>query len=620
MIIVYIGIKLIGGIVPKAVLDKHIVSFKKVLAMKLNAEEFVQFFGLSIAAVCALYLLGNYSARGKPEEGERNASLAVVAIGNGCLIVNAVWKMVVIRKELKAGEDEAALNNSGADETHSSTPSTTVYLTEGHTFWSFLAVLATTFSSLTFIASIATKTDSLFWIFLMFFPLVFIFYICSLAGQPRRRSPQHMWRIRLHVASFIWPIVMASLVYLVENNHDEDLERFLVGNLFTDGFQVCFSVLFLTFMATRCIQEKGGNFLGGQTLEDGFNKCKKSIMGAFYLASFLVLWWLVRVVDGSLRSEWRKELSLSVTKIATMNVSFRRSAQGLLTLVTGVCGIFLFSEMSAERETDVEEEFEDWGFMLVVGNIGLCTSIVSLLSEIYSVLKAMRRKSKISGDDDNQANRSERSGTDNELVQECSWVFVAEAKLGRKELSEFICQDLLLKGTGAIVPMVFFASETLTCITNQTDESMETCYNTAVAGIMLSGFMAVLTVISIIHKMMPRRVQKATAWEDYAIARVDLKWWQQLQGGLFVVTGVSAIFMLSALGVEGKKDHLLYAVGAVGGCSLGIAFLIGAIELTKTYRKFVLTPTTLGEGIGRSQKAFSSGDVSGDLVLSTFVI
>ena len=108
-------------------------------------------------------------------------------------------------------------------------------------------------------------------------------------------------------------------------------------------------------------------------------------------------------------------MSLSVTKIATMNVSFRRSAQGLLTLVTGVCGIFLFSEMSAEREMDAEEEFEDWGFMLVVGNIGLCTSIVSLLSEIYSVLKAMKRKSKISGDDDNQANRSERSGTDNEL-------------------------------------------------------------------------------------------------------------------------------------------------------------------------------------------------------------
>ena len=107
MIIVYIVIKLISGIVPKAVFDKHIVSFKKVLAMKLNAEEFVQFFGLSIAAACALYLLGNYSARGKPEEGERNASFAVVAIGNGCLIVNAVWKMVVIRKEVRNCEERS---------------------------------------------------------------------------------------------------------------------------------------------------------------------------------------------------------------------------------------------------------------------------------------------------------------------------------------------------------------------------------------------------------------------------------------------------------------------------------------------------------------------------------
>ena len=54
MVTLYTTIKIPSGVVPQQILDKHIISLKKVSAMDLNAEEAVQFFGLSIAAGCAL--------------------------------------------------------------------------------------------------------------------------------------------------------------------------------------------------------------------------------------------------------------------------------------------------------------------------------------------------------------------------------------------------------------------------------------------------------------------------------------------------------------------------------------------------------------------------------------
>ncbi|GMI16338.1 hypothetical protein TrLO_g11854 [Triparma laevis f. longispina] len=49
MIAFYVFIKTASGVVPKRILEKHAISFKKVVAMPMNAEESVQAFGLAIA-------------------------------------------------------------------------------------------------------------------------------------------------------------------------------------------------------------------------------------------------------------------------------------------------------------------------------------------------------------------------------------------------------------------------------------------------------------------------------------------------------------------------------------------------------------------------------------------
>ncbi|GMH93315.1 hypothetical protein TL16_g12594 [Triparma laevis f. inornata] len=88
MVTLFTIIKLASGVVPKRILEKHVISLKKVLAMDLNAEEASQFFGLAIAAGCALYPLGNYGAEGDfSDEAEKYAAYIVPSIGTSCLFL-----------------------------------------------------------------------------------------------------------------------------------------------------------------------------------------------------------------------------------------------------------------------------------------------------------------------------------------------------------------------------------------------------------------------------------------------------------------------------------------------------------------------------------------------------
>ena len=61
----YTTIKILTGVVPKKILDKHTVSLKDVLGVTMDVEAVVQFLGLAGASVFALYLFGNYGAKGK---------------------------------------------------------------------------------------------------------------------------------------------------------------------------------------------------------------------------------------------------------------------------------------------------------------------------------------------------------------------------------------------------------------------------------------------------------------------------------------------------------------------------------------------------------------------------
>ena len=75
---------------------------------------------------------------------------------------------------------------------------------------------------------------------------------------------------------------------------DEDLETFLVDTLFKGGFPTGFSILFLTFRTTKCMFEEGS-----------VAECSNASWCSTMISLYLILWWGMKLVQGSVRSEVR---------------------------------------------------------------------------------------------------------------------------------------------------------------------------------------------------------------------------------------------------------------------------------------------------------------------------
>lgn len=182
---------------------------------------------------------------------------------------------------------------------------------------------------------------------------------------------------------------------------DKDLESFLVDRLFRGSLQTLSYVLFLAFKTSRCMIERGG-----------IAACSNTFWSATCISMYLFLLWVAQLVQGSARSEWHRDLNLSIEKIARLrDVSLQRISQGFLMFVACVCGIFLFSIMSA-KEMNTET-------IVVVGIIGAAASAGVLVSEIITSLQTQKRMLKLS--DSGQI--AERSTEKEEPVEQCSWFF-----------------------------------------------------------------------------------------------------------------------------------------------------------------------------------------------------
>ncbi|GMH80502.1 hypothetical protein TL16_g08571 [Triparma laevis f. inornata] len=289
MIALYFGIKLLSGVVPKRILEKHMFSIKKVVAMRMNAEESVQAFGLAIAIGCALFMFGNYGAEEDfHNEAEKILLFAVMGTGFACLIVTAAWNMVAIRVEMKR-------RGKILRQSESSSSSSEAMLAGASSFWFYLGVLATTLLSILYVARAATLDESYFTLAMAGLPVVILVYFWSFFCQPRKISPKNMWKLRLHFASSYDRFFHFSLKLQANIGRlpDEDLETFLVDTLFKGGLKTPGSTLFLLFRTTKCVIEEGD-----------LAECSDSSWCATCISVYLLPWFLTKLVQGSVRSEW----------------------------------------------------------------------------------------------------------------------------------------------------------------------------------------------------------------------------------------------------------------------------------------------------------------------------
>ena len=197
------------------------------------------------------------------------------------------------------------------------------------------------------------------------------------------------------------------------------------------------------------------------------------------------------------------------------------------------------------------------------------------------------------------------------------------AKLSPQELSNFLCQAVLVKGTTAMGTMLFFSFEAVSCFISQDSFSNGQCSNTSHAANFLSVYVAILASSSIISKTVPKSVQREVAWKLTTIASLKgLKWWQRLQGGLITITAIASLNLLSNLGVEGDESSMIRNVGAMGGIGLIVASLINVTMLVRIknqhqrqqQRGDVEMPTKR-----RSVRRFSSGQVEDNMFAAALV-
>ncbi|GMH67588.1 hypothetical protein TrLO_g9407 [Triparma laevis f. longispina] len=170
-------------------------------------------------------------------------------------------------------------------------------------------------------------------------------------------------------------------------------------------------------------------------------------------------------------------------------------------------------------------------------------------------------------------------------------------------LSNFLCQNVLIGGIGAMAPMLFFSFETVSCLV---ESGFETgiCDNTSTAAAFLSVNLAAVTALSLVNKAQQRKVQVAAALSYERLAVLDLKRRQIFQGFLISISGISSLFLLSNIGIAQTRKESVHIVGTAGFLTIILAIIIQVFVLgSKQDRR---------EGGGEEDGAGGDGDIELD--------
>ncbi|GMH66283.1 hypothetical protein TrLO_g3237 [Triparma laevis f. longispina] len=452
MVVLYVGLNIVSRLATKDQLERHVPSMKKIVTMKLTAGDLVQFVSLFFTITCTMFLLGNYGAEGDfYNEFEKTSYFIVIALGLSSLAFTSIWKAVEICSEIDKNEEEKKMvsEKETEEEEEEEEKKITQYITEASPIWLYLGILATTLQ--TVINAIgALASVKLFEVISgMTLPFVALQYMNAFFCQPRRKSSTYKWLLRLHFASFallgeaIWCYQAVSLNHFnvaafhvgrtvawtmifhwmfklrasigklgkekdMELQDSKDLETFLVDTMSTGNLKIVFSMLFLSFRTMKCVVEEGT-----------FEQCEDVSLCSTAISSFFLFYWLIQIVQGSVESVWKKEVTLTIEKIVSLKkVSFRRGVEGIMTLVTVLCAMFLFSMMSM-TERDITTIY-------IVGSVGIGASILSFISESHTVLKAQRLKAdELAKVDWKQQYINRKQATEEDPIDHCSKMYIA---------------------------------------------------------------------------------------------------------------------------------------------------------------------------------------------------
>ena len=387
---------------------------------------------MSITATSCLFLLGNYGVAGNfDNDADEWFFIMCTIAGFFSLIIIAVWQAIVIYREIKRDQEQAGVPSCEGE-------SDTTIVTGLSSWWIILGVVATTTHVILSFATVLSENNAYEAAMYAILPTVITLFILSLFAQPRRCSRKDIVLQYIHFGWFNWvsssilairastfvsgtqiaftilgiSVVLTGLFFCalkiraaIGRLPDEDLSDFLTEILFKGGFKMLCSVLFVLFRCLKCEIEFGVG-------QEGRTHCMNNSYSALFVSIYLVLFWLLRIVQGSIKKEWRKDLSLSTKKIAKMQMSVRRAAEGAMLIVMIGCGAFLFALINAKEP--------DKGVISLVGLIGGLAGGACVISEIITVTMEQKKRSTVS----HTESSIQRHLSPEAPIDRCSWCFV----------------------------------------------------------------------------------------------------------------------------------------------------------------------------------------------------
>ena len=115
------------------------------------------------------------------------------------------------------------------------------------------------------------------------------------------------------------------------------------------GFKVTLSVFFILFRTSKCFieSENGG----------GIEDCGTHAKAGSFTCIFMIGCWSLYIIHASIPRVLRKDLKITMYRIASMNLSLRQFIEGFLMAFTIFCGLFLFAMMTAHKPNHVAVDY-----------------------------------------------------------------------------------------------------------------------------------------------------------------------------------------------------------------------------------------------------------------------
>ena len=115
-------------------------------------------------------------------------------------------------------------------------------------------------------------------------------------------------------------------------------------------------------------------------------------------------------------------------KVAIMQVGWRRAFEGAMLAVMAGCGAFLFALMSSQEPNE--------NLVITVGLAGVASGVLCLVSEIYTVNKALEKRRV-------QSLLAQTAASIEEVVEGCAWVAAATSFLGSTSFTVLVLINAL---------------------------------------------------------------------------------------------------------------------------------------------------------------------------------